>query len=86
LPNDIIGMDDMNAIFEVTDGFGIDRETISVPLERAGAGNVIALPDGSFEIVAPADTSTRDWLPQLQSALEKLGLEAHDEDEESWLS
>ena len=36
----IIGMDDMMAVYEVTDLFGIDRETISVPLEREGQGSV----------------------------------------------
>ena len=37
----IIGMDDMMAVYEVTDRFGIDRETISVPLEKEGHGNVV---------------------------------------------
>jgi hypothetical protein len=38
----IIGMDDMMAVYEVTDLFGIDRETISVPLEREGQGSLDA--------------------------------------------
>ena len=31
---EIIGMDDMLAVYEITDLFGIDRESISVPLEK----------------------------------------------------
>ena len=40
MSDDIIGMDDMMAVYEVTDRFGIDRETISVPLGKEGIGDV----------------------------------------------
>ena len=40
MPGEIIGMEDMMAIYEVTDRFEIDRETISVPLEKLGDGSV----------------------------------------------
>ena len=71
----IIGMDDMLAIYEVTDQFGIDRETISVPLEKEGNGDVSRQPDGSLEIVAPATRPTDEWLPALKAGLEELGFE-----------
>jgi hypothetical protein len=76
--DDIIGMDDMMAIYEVTDRFGIDREKISVPLEKAGMGDVRRQPDGGLEIVAPLAIATRQWLPTLQAELERLGLEIED--------
>jgi hypothetical protein len=73
MPDDIIGMDDMEAIYEVTDRFEIDRETISVPLEKSGPGSVSANDDGTIEIVAPATVPIRDWQPVLQAGIETLG-------------
>ena len=78
----IIGMDDMMAVYEVTDLFGIDRETISVPLEREGQGRVSRVADGGVEITVPAETPTRDWLPSLKDGLLALGFEPQDDEEE----
>ena len=72
----------MMAIYEVTDLMGIDRESISVPLDRDGMGGVETLGDGTLEIRAPAEASTREWLPALRGILEGLGYEASPEDDE----
>ena len=80
----IIGMDDMMAVYEATDLFGIDRETISVPLEREGQGRVSRVADGGVEITVPAETPTRDWLPTLTKELHALGFEQTDEEEDEW--
>ena len=82
--DEIIGMDDMMAIYEVTDLFGIDRETISVPLEKEGGGAVRALPAGGVEIFAPETVATREWLPILREELLRLGFELHGEEDEPW--
>ena len=82
MDDDIIGMDDMMAIYEVTDLMGIDRESISVPLDKEGMGGASALGDGTLEIRAPAKAQTRDWLPTLRGILEELGYEASPEDDE----
>jgi len=71
--DEIIGMEDMQAVYEITDLFDIDRETISVPLEKGPSGSVEAADDGSFEIIVPAGIPIRDWLPALQSGIEALG-------------
>jgi hypothetical protein len=84
MAEEIIGMDDMMAIYEVTDALGIDRESISVPLEKAGSGGAAVDADGAVEITVPATITTRDWLPALRSALEELGLEPSDDDDEAW--
>lgn len=83
MSDDIIGMEDMMLIYEVTDRFEIDRESISVPLEKEGTGDVVRLSDGGIEITVPATIATREWLPALQAELERLGfqLEEGDEDE-----
>jgi hypothetical protein len=83
MSDDIIGMEDMAAIYEITDLFEIDRETISVPLEKSGDGSVGATNDGAIEIVVPATVPIRDWLPVLRSAIEKLGFSLAG-DADSW--
>ncbi len=83
MTDDIIGTQDMMAIYEVTDRFGIDREAISVPLEKAEAGDVSRQSHGGIEVMVPAKIPIRKWLPTLEAELERLGfvLEDIDEDE-----
>ena len=81
--DEIIGMEDMMAIYEVTDRFGIDRESISVPLEKGGTGAVRRQADG-VEILAPAAMPTREWLPTLGAELLRLGFELQASDDEPW--
>ena len=83
MTDDIIGMQDMMAIYDVTDRFGIDREAISVPLEKAEAGGVSRQSGGGIEVTVPAKISIRQWLPTLEAELERLGfvLEDIDDDE-----
>ena len=40
MADDIIGMREMIVIFSVTDEYGVDREHISVPLEKEDPGAV----------------------------------------------
>ncbi|MBI2856311.1 MAG: hypothetical protein HYX93_05640 [Chloroflexi bacterium] len=80
MTDDIIGMHDMGAIFEVTDAFGIDRESISVPLEKEDPGAVRSLPGGEIEIVVPASVPIEAWAATLQAELERLGFEPVEED------
>ena len=82
MADDIIGMDDMMAIYEVTDLLGIDRESISVPLDKEGAGGASIQADGTLEIRAPSDAPTREWLPTLRNTLAGLGYDAATEDDE----
>ncbi len=69
----------MMAIYEVTDRFGIDRESISVPLEKEGGG---AVTGGTGEITAPATIPTSEWLPALEEDLLGLGFELQSEEDE----
>ncbi len=71
----IIGMKDMGLIFEVTDAMGIDRESISVPLEKEDPGAVRRLPNGEIEIVVPVSVPEDEWVAMLRAELEKLGFE-----------
>ena len=83
MTDDIIGMDDMMAVYEITDQFGIDRETISVPLEKEGDGAASRQPDGALEIIVPA-MDTREWLPALKAELQRLGFELKEDEGDTW--
>ena len=80
---DIIGMEDMAAVYQVTDGFGIDREAISVPLEKADPGSVTRGPDGEIEITVPVAATNESWLDFLRNELLRLGLQIQASDEDS---
>ena len=80
-PDDIIGMREMIAIFGVTDGFGIDRERISVPLAKEGRGAVTKLASGEIEIVVPLEAPIEQWLAFLGGCLQEMGFAPVEEDE-----
>ena len=84
MTEEIIGMDDMMAVYEVTDLFGIDRESISVPLEKEGSGSVEGRPGGEVQVTVPATTSVREWLPTLRARLLEAGFELQEAAEDEW--
>ena len=65
-------MSDMGLIFDITDLHGIDREHIRVDLSKEDPGLVSRNISGMFEIVIPLNTSVKDWLPTLDSALAEI--------------
>ena len=73
--SDIITMADMGQVFDVTDLFGIDRETISVELSKEDPGIVKIADDGGLEITLPLSTPVDDWASTLMGDLERLGYE-----------
>ena len=73
MAEDMIGMDDMAQIFEVSDAFEIDREVIRVELTKEDPGSVMRRSDGMIEIVVPLTMPLESWLPTLKSELEGLG-------------
>lgn len=73
MSEEIIGMSEMGAIFDVTDGYGIHRERISVPLEKVDPGAVRRLPTGEIEIVVPLSAPMEEWAHILRACLEGLG-------------
>jgi hypothetical protein len=66
-------MSDMGFVFEVTDSMGIDRENVSVPLEKSGTGSVQLMPDHTVEIVIPKSIPMEEWQETLKINLESLG-------------
>ena len=77
---DIIGMTEMIAIFGVTDDYGVDREQISVPLEKEDPGRVTRSPTGELEIVVPLTVPIEEFADSLKGRLEALGYTLVDEE------
>jgi hypothetical protein len=73
MPEGIIGMHDMEIIYEVTDPFGIDRETISVELSKEDPGSIGRNARGIIEITVPASIAIEEFAPRLRAELVALG-------------
>ena len=68
----VVGMKEINAIFEVTDRLGISREWIEIPLGPESPGRVQRLPNGKFEITVDAVVPIEEWVVVMEAELEKL--------------
>ncbi len=75
--DEIITMEDMAAVYEVTDELGIDRESINVELGKEdpgawGTGVGGMMKREVIEITLPATTPLDEWLPVLREGLSAL--------------
>jgi hypothetical protein len=61
-------------ILELTDSFNLNRESIVIPLALGDAGSVTFLSDKRLRIVAPKNMPFEDWLVELRTRLESMGL------------
>ncbi len=96
----IITMEDMAAVFAVTDDFAIHRESVSVELAREDPGKINITADGKVEITLPASVSPQDYGDTIRAELESRGYahnpgqvvsnegesEGDDEEDDDWLS
>ena len=62
---DVVTMKEIDAIFEVTDGLGIHREMLVIPLGPGTPGRVRRLPSGKLEVVVDAERSIEEWVKEL---------------------
>jgi hypothetical protein len=70
--SDTINMDDMTNVYNVTDTFNIDRETISVELTKEDPGSV-EFNDGRWEMTLPLTTPLEQWQATLKAEIARLG-------------
>ena len=68
----VVGMKQINAIFEVTDRLGINREWIEIPLGPESPGRVKKLPNGKYEITVDAEVPVEQWITAMEAELKKL--------------
>ena len=73
MAEEIISMDDMAEIFELTDSLDIDREAIRVELSKEDPGSVVRRPDGLIEMVVALTTPLALWLQTLEAELRRMG-------------
>ena len=73
MAEDLITMEDMAAIFEVTDALGIHRESVRVELNKEDPGSIQRVADGMVEITLPANESVQVFCRKLRIDLEAMG-------------
>jgi hypothetical protein len=57
-----VTLKEIEAIFAVTDGLGLSREALVIPLAPGRPGRVRRLPSGKLEIVVDAEVPLAEWL------------------------
>ena len=78
MAEELIGMEDMEAIFEVTDALGIHRESVRVELTKEDPGSIQRAGDGIVEITLPVNESTEIFCRKLRIDLEAMGFRPTD--------
>jgi hypothetical protein len=66
---EVVTMKEIDAIFAVTDGLGLHRESLVIPLGPATPGRVRRLPNGKLEITVEAARPLEEWLAELPSLI-----------------
>ena len=89
MPDQIIGMQDMEAIFSVTDTFGIHRESVRVELTKEDPGLLERGTGGMIEITVPESGTIQEFSQRLRAELEGLGYSPQEmadgeDEEEGW--
>lgn len=64
---------EIQRIFGVTDGMGISREALVIPLLPRHPGRVRRMPGGKIEIVVDSDADFDAWLGGLEAEIRKIG-------------
>ena len=66
---EVVTMKEIDAIFAVTAGLGLHRESLVIPLGPATPGRVRRLPNGKLEITVEAARPLDEWLAELPSLI-----------------
>ena len=67
---EVVSMKEIDAIFAVTDGLGLHREMLVIPLGPAAPGRVRKLPSGKLEIVVDAERPLDEWVKELPALID----------------
>lgn len=78
MSDEVIGMDDMAAVFDVTDSLGIHRESVRVELSKEDPGSLERLDNGIVEITLPVTEPVEAFCARLRTDLEAMGYEFSD--------
>ena len=78
MPDEVIGMDDMAAVFAVTDSLGIHRESVRVELSKEDPGSLNLRDNVIVEITLPVTESIESFCQRVRTQLEAIGYEPSD--------
>ncbi len=67
-----VGMAEIERIFGITDGLGISREALVIPLRTAHPGGVRRIAGGKLEIVVDRDADFDSWLNCLEAEIRRV--------------
>jgi hypothetical protein len=65
----VVTLKEIERIFTVTDGMGISREALMIPLGPKHPGSVKKLTNGKYEIVVDGQAEFETWLGELEGKL-----------------
>ncbi|MCS6264660.1 MAG: hypothetical protein H8K11_12980 [Nitrospira sp.] len=69
MPLEVVSFQLISRILDVTDGLGLNREWVEIPLSPESPGRVRKLPNGKLEIIVDADQPFEDWLGTLEQQI-----------------
>ncbi len=77
MADDVITMEDIGKVYDVTDELGIDREDLNIELGKEDPGSWSRAPGGMMkqEVIAitlPLSTPLDEWLPALEAGLREM--------------
>lgn len=67
-----VSFQQITRILDMTDGLGLDREWVEIPLSPETPGVVRKLPNGKLEIVVDADQPFEEWLGTLEQQIRRV--------------
>ena len=71
MPLEIVSFQLITRILDVTDGLGLNREWVEIPLSPESPGRVCKLPNGKLEIIVDADQPFDTWLGTLEQQIQR---------------
>ena len=71
MPLEVVSFQLISRILDVTDGLGLNREWVEIPLSPESPGRVRKLPNGKLEIIVDADQPFDTWLGTLEQQIQR---------------
>ena len=72
MPLEVVSFQLISRILDVTDGLGLNREWVEIPLSPESPGQVRTLPNGKLEIIVDADQPFEEWLGTLDQQIRRV--------------
>ncbi|MCS6317118.1 MAG: hypothetical protein H8K05_04950 [Nitrospira sp.] len=71
MPLEVVSFQLISRILDVTDGLGLNREWVEIPLSPESPGRVRKLQNGKLEIIVDADQPFDAWLGTLEQQIQR---------------